>query len=410
MEDARNLAALDPQALGKRLQEARNSRGLTQQEAADRLGVARTTLTAIEKGERRVQPRELAQLAAIFNRSLGELLRPGEPAAPFSSQLRASLPEGPADEILNERIDQFQALCEDYVELERICGAPLSRRYPPPYEIGEVSPEMAAEDVATAERNRLGLGDGPAPELRDFFETDVGLRIFFLDLPPDVGGMFAFSDGLGGCVAVNRNLPEERRRHALAHQYGHFLTARYRPEISRLETSRRAARPERFAGAFARAFLMPAGGLRRRFNEVRRSRGGVMTPADLFRLAHFYFVAVEAMARRLEELELLPAGTWDRLPQERFRVREAQQLLGLRLPETPGGLLPTRYLYLAAEALERGDLSEGQLARLLRTDRLEARRWLAEVSRSPRDQDADGADGLPSFSLGQSLRLLGKAS
>ena len=50
--DSLILNQLDPKALGQRLQEARKARGFTQQQIADKLGVARTTLIAIEKGER----------------------------------------------------------------------------------------------------------------------------------------------------------------------------------------------------------------------------------------------------------------------------------------------------------------------------------------------------------------------
>lgn len=41
-------------------------------------------------------------------------------------------------------------------------------------------------------------------------------------------------------------------------------------------------------------------------------------------------------------------------------------------------LLPSRYRYLAVEAWQRGDLSEGQLAGLLQVDRLTARRMIRD--------------------------------
>jgi DNA-binding XRE family transcriptional regulator len=50
------LEAIEPRALGARLKEVREARGMTQQAVADRLGVARTTLVAIEKGDRRLRP------------------------------------------------------------------------------------------------------------------------------------------------------------------------------------------------------------------------------------------------------------------------------------------------------------------------------------------------------------------
>src|SRR5438132_735094 len=82
-----------------------------------------------------------------------------------------------------------------------------------------VAPEAAAEDVASAERNRLGLGDGPILNLRELLDNDVGLRIFYLDLPSNVAAMFAYTEQLGGCIAVNRKHPEDRRRMSLGHDY-----------------------------------------------------------------------------------------------------------------------------------------------------------------------------------------------
>lgn len=403
--DSNILATLDPREIGRRLQEARKARGLTQQDAADHIGVARTTITAIEKGERRIQPAELVRLAAYYGRDVGEFVRAGQPVEAFSVQLRAALaPSEATDEELAPSTWDFQRLCEDYLELERLCQAPMPQKYPPPYDISGVAPEVAAEDVATAERNRLGLGDGPIVNLRELLENDIGLRVFYMDLPSRVAGMYAYTDQLGGCIAVNRKHPPERRRASGAHEYAHFLSKvkRFRSEVAVLGRYQRVPDHERFANAFASAFLMPASGLRRRYHEIQRSRGGRVTPADLCTLADLYFVSVEALTRRLEDLNLLPSGTWDRLRGAGFKVREAQALLGLAERSEADHLLPIRFRYLATEAFERGELSEGQYARFLRVDRLEARRIAEELARSPMVADTGEIGSLP-LNLGEPL-------
>lgn len=405
--DRNVLQSLDPRDLGRRLQEARKARGRTQQEAADYLGVARTTLTAIEKGERRIQPSEFSRLAAYYGRSIGELVRQRGPIEPFAVQLRAILaPDVSTEEEIDPYVFEFQRLCEDYFELERICGAPLARAYPPVYSIESTAPEAAAEDVATSERNRLGLGDGPLPNLRQVLDQDVGLRIFYMDLPSRISAMFAYTDELGGCIAVNRKHPEERRRNSMGHEYGHFLTKRYQPEVRILKRYQRIPGQERFADSFARSFLMPASGLRRRFHELRRSREKGLTLADLCTLAHFYFVSVQGMVLRLEELRLIPTGTWERIEAQGFRVREAQRIL--ELPEHPADeeQLPARYQYLAVTAYLRSDLSEGQLARFLRTDRLDARRIVDELAQVVEVSD-DGQLDTVSLDLGEPLSAHG---
>ena len=47
---------IDPRVLGQSLQESRRATGLTQQTVADQMELARTTLVAIEKGERKITP------------------------------------------------------------------------------------------------------------------------------------------------------------------------------------------------------------------------------------------------------------------------------------------------------------------------------------------------------------------
>ena len=375
------LKGIAPRALGRRLQEARKARGLTQQDAADSLSVARTTVTALEKGERRMRPGELIQLARLYGRPVSEFVGPKEPIADFAVQFRRSA--GGGDETDAETaaaVEEFRRLCEDYLYLENLSGAPLRRNYPPQYSTDGTSPESAAADIASAERNRLGLGDGPLLRLRDTLESDVGLRVFVIDLPSRVAGLFSYTEELGGCVAVNARHPAQRQRWSMAHEYGHFLTNRFQSEISLLVSHRRVPGTERFADAFARCLLMPAPGLQRRFNELSRAVGGKVTAAEVCRVAHQYVVSVEAMMLRLEGLGVLPGGTWERLRDRGFKVREAQDILGLTPHPSGDQLLPLRYQYLAARAYEEGELTEGQLARLLRVDRVLARRAVQRLT------------------------------
>jgi Zn-dependent peptidase ImmA (M78 family)/DNA-binding XRE family transcriptional regulator len=356
---------------------------LTQQQVAERLGMARTTLVAIEKGERRLKPQELMDLASLLGQSVSDLLQRGAPAEGFAGRLQEAVPPSASAEYgLFLHIEEFQKLCEDYVRLEELCQTPLRRRYPPEYEIQGVDPAMAAEDVAAAERSRLDLGEGPLANLREILEADVGLRIFQMELPPNVAGMFAFAEPLGGCVAVNRRHPPERRRASLAHELGHFLTARGRSEITLEDRYARKPAGERFAEAFARAFLIPASGLRRRYLDLERQRPNGVTQGDLYRLARFFAVSVEAMTQRLEELRLIPAGTCDRLRKDGFRVHEESH--------SDDELFSSRYIALAVEAWQREELSEGQLARFLRSDRLGAREKVQRFVPSGRMEDEPG--------------------
>ena len=377
------LDAINPTIVGQRLQEARRARGLTQQEVADSLALARTTITALEKGDRRIRPNELINLAQLYGRPVSSFVGNKEPAADFSVQFRTAVNRADSlrvQQALSQGVQEFQDLCEDYLTLETMAGGRYRQSYPAQYEIAGISPEDAAEDVASSERNRLGLGDGPILNLREILESDVGLRIFYTKLPSDLAGMFAYTENLGGCIAVNSHHPEVRRRWSMAHEYGHFLTSRFRPELTSLGRRGRVTASERFADAFASALLMPASGLRRRFYQISRSADGAVTAAEVCRLAHYYFVSVEAMMLRLEELGLLPRGTWERLRDRGFEVKEAQEQLGLIAHPHDDAPLPLRYQFLAVQAYVEEDLTEGELCRVLRQDRLSARRTVQSLT------------------------------
>jgi Zn-dependent peptidase ImmA (M78 family)/transcriptional regulator with XRE-family HTH domain len=391
------LETIDPRALGNRLQDARRARGLTQQEAAEALNVARTTITAIEKGERRLQPEELIRFAKLYGRRVNDLVGARESAGDFAVQFRTAYSAAAPREVqtqLEEAVHEFQRMCEDYFRLERVTESPISRPKPATYQTEGMDPDEAGQDIASAERNRLGLGEGPVIKLRDILENDVGLRIFFISLPSRVAGMFNYSDDLGGCIAINAAHPDERRRWSLAHEYGHFLSNRYRPEISILASYERVPAAERLADAFARCFLMPEPGLRRRFNDVLRQSAGKVTAAEVCRLADYYAVSVEAMMLRLEELRLLPVGTWDRLRDSGFKVREAQKQLGLVPRSGIEQQLPYRYQSIAVRAYQQGELTEGELARLLRVDRLQARQTVQVVTERPNVSDKGDVERL----------------
>lgn len=368
--------------LPKRLRNARRDRGLTQEQVAGDLGLSRTSMVALEKGERGVQPAELVALARLYGRPLDELLRPTAPVEDFVGQFRTSLSRTRNNEQLEHVIREVERYAEDYRELERLTGAVADPGYPAPYDIERLSPEAAAAEIAHTERNRLGLGDGPITNLREILETKVGIRVFFVALPARIEGFFAYTPETAACMAVNVDHPIDRQQWTLSHEYSHFLTRRLRAEVVVAEPYARMPAHERFAEAFAAEFAMPATGLTRDYNMLVRTRPDGVTPAALVELAAFYRVSFQALVLRLEGLNLLRRGTYDLLEHESFSVGEAREMLGLPVPAPDRRTLPTRYLTLAVDGYRKGLLSEGAFARFLRLDRVQARE-LARVVGEP---------------------------
>ncbi len=381
------LETIAPQILGERLKSARRTIGLTQEAVADMLGFVRTTIVAIEKGERRVTADELLAFAKCYGRNLSELMKQSAFTEALTPQFRAALPNSQLETPLPE--DQLFRVChelearaEDYLELEQICNAPVPKDYPKQYPLDDtrISPEQLAEDVAQEERNRLGLGDAPISDLRAVFEEAVGLRVFFYGMPSFVAAIFGYNDRLGGCIGVNIGHPWYRGNWSLAHEYGHFLTTRFYADVDIMQKGRWGKlRAERFADCFAANILMPRSGVNRRLSEVEMSRKDRITIADLVTLADYFGVSVQAMCLRLESLKRIQAGSWDRLKAGDFKSDKARQALGLLRSERRHSEWPVRYLLLAKAAFEMGELSENQLARKFRTDIVSAREIMEEL-------------------------------
>ncbi|WP_437193313.1 ImmA/IrrE family metallo-endopeptidase [Planctomicrobium sp. SH527] len=367
------LEQIDPKIVGLRLAEARKARGITQEDAATHLGCSRPTFIAIEKGTRQPKAEEVVALAKLYGQKVSDIVRPGEPLADLQPHLRAVAQQMKVDDSeVVEGIEALQRFAEDYRRLERILSVSLPTNYPEVVTIGRGSPVSLAEDVADQERRRLGVGDQPVIHLRSLLEAEVGLRIAYEDLPSRVAGMFAYSSEMGGVILVNRKHPPERRRATLLHEYGHLITDRFKPGIDYLAYPGRKPANERFAEAFSMAFLMPPTSVRRRFNQIVNESGDFQI-ADLCRLSHLYYVSVEAMTLRLEGLGLIPKGVRDHLKESRFEVRRAGQMLNLQQHPVTDGRFPDRYVFLAVQAFDQGDLSEGELASVLRCDRVSAR-------------------------------------
>lgn len=367
------LQSIDPALIGDRIADARRERRLTQADLAEELGVARTTISAMEQGERRPRASELVKIARVLDRSIRALIQPvaNDPGPSFVVQFRRSAANH--GDALVADIRTFEQLCQWYLDLEESLGEPLPRRYPPVYDIAETSPDRASQEVASSERNRLGLGDGPIADLWGLLETDIGLRLLVFPMRDTAtAGMFLYGEVYGGCIAINAKHPPERQRWTAAHEFAHFLSDRMRPEISVLRKRARQPQGERFAADFARCFLMPASGLIRKFEGMRRAKSSGVTPGDVLILARHYTVSFEAMMMRLEELNLVPGGTHAYLRGRGFRPEEGKRMLGLDLGRRDE-IGPQRYLTLCAEAFQRGNLSEGELAQRLSLSRVDAR-------------------------------------
>lgn len=388
------LEQIDARKLGERLKLARESAGMKQAEAAAAIDVVRTTLVAMEQGQRRVRMAELQKLARIYGKTVNALLR--EEAvyvdlAPRFRKLGDATDKGTAD-----AVQLLSDLAKAEVELENLLGIQRVRNYPPERPILRGDVRAQAEQDALELRQIYGLGVGPIHNITTLLELEMGVRVYVRRFDGKISGLFAYDDSLGPCILLNANHPKNRRDQTAAHECGHLVSTRGEPEVLHLHEAENS-REERYAHAFGRALLTPPRAVKQKFDDVVAG-AEFLTRRHVIILAHFFGVSVEAMVRRLEELALVKAGHWDWFQENGGITQEQErQILGdlsVNDKEKPDADRPTtlRLSLLAAEAYRRELMSEEQLARLLQIDRVELRSLLEGL-----EMEGSSVDDVPSL-------------
>lgn len=370
-----NYEDTDFSALAERLLAARKNAGVTQDTAAAHLDMSRPTFIAIEKATRRPRPEEIAKLAVLYKTSVSTLLRQATQPPKLQPHLRTAFSgEAQDQDELEVAINELSSFIDDYLFLENKLDARPVTNFPPRIQAPVGSIERFAEHCAQEERSRLNLGAHlPIYTIREVLE-DVGVHVFFDALPSKLAGLYVFVPDFGYCVLINKLHPKDRRRWTMAHEYGHFLMDRDKPGVDYLRPMQRKPENERFADAFAAAFLMPDAGVQRRFyEEVERKSD--FNVGDLCRMADYYAVSLMPMTLRLESLSLVGRGTWDGIKESGVAAKDLKREAGVQ--DMPDGdsvdTFPDRYKLLAVQAWAAEKISTGTLARLLRCSLVDAR-------------------------------------
>jgi len=372
---------LDTKELGRRLRVARESVGQTQAIAARNVGLSRTTLVAIEKGERAIRDDELIALVDVYGIRLNELLRREAINVDLLPRFRKMTEPGEGEtETAISILNDFVAA---EVELESILGVERRSSLPQERPLLPGDVRKQAERDAAELRERLGLGQGPVRNAFALLELDMGIRLYAHPLPANVSGLFAFDEKVGACVLLNSSHRYERQVQTAIHELGHIVSARHRPDVcdERFQVN---SREERYAITFAPAFLMPANTVLRKLNEIRGT-SKQLTRRHVIILSHYFGASREGFVRRLEEIKLAPKGAWDWFVRNGgITDKQAEEVLGtdtIRELSSRERLTPSsvRLETLAAQALRRELMSEGQISGLLKIDRLKARRLALEA-------------------------------
>ncbi len=171
-----SLEALNSVDVGERLRTAREAAGITQADAAASIDVARTTLVAIEKGQRRIRTDELQRLAREYSTSVNALLRRESVYVDLVPRFRKLTTS--SDEASDAAARLLADLVRAEVELENLLGIKRTRNYPPERPLMPGDVRAQAENDATELRQWLGLGSAPVRDLVSLLELDLGVRVY----------------------------------------------------------------------------------------------------------------------------------------------------------------------------------------------------------------------------------------
>jgi XRE family transcriptional regulator, fatty acid utilization regulator len=362
------------EVLDKRIAAAREAAGFSITEAAQKLGFKNyQTLSAIEKGVRKINVRELIMMARLYGRNLDYFLESDIPPDPAPLWRKTTKTD------VNQVQRQFLSFLENYSNLEHLLG--LKRRWKDiqkNYDRDDFSANgfEQADELGADIHNFLDLGSRPYSNLLNVLENRLRFKILHLPLGDGVSGASVVDNTLGVGILINANDAPWRRNFDLAHELFHVITWNvFSPE--EIGNGTTITRPEQYANIFASSLLLPENHLREALKET--ATDNEIRIIDIIELAKEFSVSTEAVLWRLVNLKMITRPLAEKaLDNPNFRDLDRDMRQKLYEKDGPSRF-PSRFISLACRCLMEGRISRGVFAEYLEIDRSEIDAYLAAV-------------------------------
>jgi transcriptional regulator with XRE-family HTH domain/Zn-dependent peptidase ImmA (M78 family) len=284
---------MDTALLGRRVAQAREDAGMTQEGLGRAVELDRSAISRLEKGDRKLNVPELVQIAAVLGRPLAYFV--AEPVPAVISRRTDTAHAHATTRQLDVELEQFSS---------DIRGLLRRSLLPPRERILRRTPQdhTEAEDTAAWIRSQVSLGAGPIADLGQTCE-ELGMYTFAAHLGAQGadGGCVEVEHETGavGAAVLNGDIPAGRRRMTLAHELGHWIFG----DAYDLEAT---VDCERMINSFAIHFLAPRAGVSQVWNENRswNVRDRALAVGARFRLSW------SAIISQLRNLELIDYGQY----------------------------------------------------------------------------------------------------
>ncbi|MFH1627427.1 MAG: XRE family transcriptional regulator [Pseudomonadota bacterium] len=354
----------EEEILNERILAARETAGFSITQAAQKLGFKNyQTLSAIEKGARKMNAHELIMMARLYGRTLDYFLESHVAPDPVPLWRKTTKTD------INQIQRQFLSFLENYSNLEHLLG--LKRRWKDilrNYDRDDFSYNgfEQADKLGADIHNFLDLGSRPSSNLLNILENKLRFKILHLSLGDGVSGASVVDNALGVGILINANDAPWRRNFDLAHELFHIISWNvFSPEEIGNGTTK--TRPEQYADIFASSLLLPENHLLDALKEI--SADNEFRLIDIIELAKDFGVSTEAILWRLVKLKVLKKSQTQKvLGNPNFRDLDRNMRLSLHAKDRPSKF-PSRFISLACRCLMEGKISRGTFAEYLEFDR-----------------------------------------
>jgi Zn-dependent peptidase ImmA (M78 family)/DNA-binding XRE family transcriptional regulator len=287
---------------------ARESRGFTQAELAEKLGVAQSILSRIEKGLIPLSENLKSKLPEILEYSSGFFDKEDE-ISDFSlyhyrRRIKLAKKELEKSEAqMNITLINIETLLND-VELPR-----------PNYPTFNVTTKNPADKCAQALREFWGVPKGRIVNLTTLLEEN-GIMVVNMDFDSgEIDGIGVITKGGNPVIFMDSSIPADRYRLTLAHELGHLLlhVGKQIPETRDVEKE---------AFLFAAEFMMPEKEIKSQLEDLNLEKLG--------QLKMFWKISMGALIKRAQTAGVVNESQyyhlWKLMGKEGYKKREPEAL------------------------------------------------------------------------------------
>ncbi|MBC7407358.1 MAG: helix-turn-helix domain-containing protein [Arcicella sp.] len=276
--------------IAQRIKNARDLRGVSQQEIADFIGVSKQMISKYEKGDSIPNSTNLLKLSKYLNVKIDYFFKPSKIELGTINFRKTSSFSIKKIESLKQ---QTKLNLENYLEIENLLQ--INSDFQNSIKNETIKSLDDVERIVLKLRSDWEIGLDPVHNIIQLLEDFEIKVIELLDVDETFDGLATFVDKKFPVIVINGKFSVERKRFTLLHELGHLLLNL--PECSLKEE-------EKFCNKFASEFLFPKKMVLREFGLVRDK----ISLTELIEVQKKYGIGIPEIIHRLVDSNIFSAN------------------------------------------------------------------------------------------------------